>query len=248
MRLQPFIPADTEPLYAALTNLGVGCIPIYMAQIFSPAANTIFRILLVGFPLAAIGGLFAAYRIAYSPTGTRVGYPIDQPVAFSHQHHAGELGIDCRYCHTTVEKAAFAGMPPTETCMTCHSQVWTEAGLLEVVRQSLMQVRPIDWTRVHNVADYVYFDHSIHINKGVGCASCHGRVDEMPITWKNATLQMGWCIECHRHPENALRPRNEIFNLAWKPSGEQAALGRELAKQYHIRSEQELTDCTTCHR
>jgi Cytochrome c7 and related cytochrome c len=217
-----------------------------MAQIFSPGANTWFRTILAIGPLALVGGIFALYRFNYSSYATQVGVPIDQPIAFSHQHHVAGLGIDCRYCHTSVEKSAFAGMPSTETCMTCHSQIWTEAPLLQTVRQSLATNTPIRWSRVHQLADFVYFDHSIHIQKGIGCVSCHGHVDQMPITWKQETLQMGWCTECHRHPESAIRPKTEVFNLNWKPSGN--FQNQSLVQQAHLRSTQELTDCTTCHR
>src|SRR5258707_2000285 len=219
-----------------------------MPQIFSPGANTWFRMFLIAVPLLLGGAVMAIYRLNYSSYATQVGVPIDQPVAFSHQHHVAGLGVDCLYCHTSVEKSAFAGMPSTETCMTCHSQVWTEAPVLEVVRESLAISMPIRWTRVHQLADYVYFDHSIHVRKGIGCASCHGSVDQMPITWKQQTLQMGWCTECHRHPENALRPPAEIFNLNWKPMGNQQAQGLKLLEQAHLRSTQELTDCSACHR
>jgi Cytochrome c7 and related cytochrome c len=217
-----------------------------MPQIFSPGANTWFRTILVTAPLLMVVALFATYRLNYSSYATQVGVPVDQPVAFSHQHHVAGLGLDCRYCHTSVEKSAFAGMPSSATCMTCHSQVWTEAPILEVVRRSLVLSVPIHWTRVHQLADFVYFDHSIHIRKGIGCVSCHGRVDQMPITWKEQTLQMGWCTECHRHPEKALRPPAEVFNLNWKPTGDQQSSA--LLQQAHLRSTQELTDCTTCHR
>src|SRR6266699_5798577 len=190
-----------------------------MAQIFSPRANVHSRVVILGFVILVCGAGWVTSAIFWSPYTTYVKVPFDQPVPFSHQHHVAVLGLDCRYCHTSVEKSAFAGMPSTETCMTCHSQVWTEAPVLEVVRESLAISMPIHWTRVHQLADYVYFDHSIHVRKGIGCVSCHGSVDQMPITWKQQTLQMGWCVECHRHPEDALRPVAEVFNLNWKPAG-----------------------------
>jgi hypothetical protein len=216
-----------------------------MPQIFSPGANTWFRTILVALPLLVGGAVLAIYRLNYSSYATQVGVPIDQPVAFSHQHHVAGMGLDCRYCHVSVEKSAFAGMPSTQICMTCHSQIWTEAPVLEVVRQSLATSMPIRWTRVHQLADYVYFDHSIHLQKGIGCVNCHGSVDRMPITWKQQTLQMGWCIECHRHPGNAVRPVGKVFDLNWKPTDNQQ---RTLLERAHLRSTQELTDCTTCHR
>src|SRR5258707_5019916 len=216
---------------------------IAMPQIFSPGTNTVFRTALVLSPFLLVGSLFAIYRLNYSSWATQVGVPIDQPVPFSHEHHVAGLGIDCRYCHTSVEKSAFAGMPSTQSCMTCHSQIWSQAPILATVRESLAGNQPIRWTRVHQLADYVYFDHSIHIQKGVGCVSCHGRVDQMPITWRAHTLQMGWCLDCHRHNERALRPPSEVFNLNWKPSGSQNAEPARLAKEAGIRSVQEITDC-----
>ncbi len=219
-----------------------------MAQIFSQRANTWFRTILIAIPVALGGGGLAAFRLSYSDYATKVGVPIDQPVPFSHQHHVGGLGIDCRYCHTAVEKSAFAGIPSIHVCMTCHSQLWTEAPVLEPVRQSYASGMPLRWTRVHDVADYVYFDHSIHVAKGVGCAECHGPLDHMPITWKKETLQMGWCLECHRHPADHLRPPGEVFNLEWKPSDNRKQLGQTLVNEMHLKSQRELTDCTTCHR
>jgi hypothetical protein len=219
-----------------------------MPQIFSPGANTWFRVILVATPLLLGGSVVAIYRLNYSSYATQVGVPVDQPVAFSHQHHVDGLGIDCRYCHTSVEKAAFAGMPSTETCMTCHSQLWTEAPLLEPVRNSLATNTPLRWTRVHNLADFVYFDHSIHVRKGISCSSCHGRIEQMPLTRKEKTLQMGWCLDCHRHPEGSLRPPDQEFNLHWKPNGNQEELGRKLIQDQHILRPAELTDCTMCHR
>src|SRR5437660_2869412 len=138
----------------------------------------------------------------------------EQPVQLSHKHHVGDDGIDCRYCHTSVEKSAFAGVPPTETCMTCHSQIWTESPLLAPVRESYRTGRPIQWQRVHDLPDFVYFNHSIHIKKGIGCVSCHGRIDEMPITRKHQTLSMRWCLSCHRSPEKNMRPHEKVFDLA----------------------------------
>lgn len=159
-----------------------------MPQIFSPGANTWFRTTLVAVPLLVAGAVLAIYRLKYSSYAAQVGVPIDQPAAFSHQHHVAGLGLDCRYCHTSVEKSAFAGMPSIETCMTCHSRIWTEAPILDAVQESLALTMPIHWTRVHQLADYVYFDHSIHVRKGIGCVSCHGSIDQMPIIWKQQTL------------------------------------------------------------
>jgi hypothetical protein len=176
-------------------------------------------------------------------------------VPFSHEHHVGGLGIDCRYCHAQVEQSSFAGLPPTKTCMTCHSVLWTNAQILQPVRDSWISGQPIEWQRVHNLPGYAYFDHSIHVNKGIGCVTCHGRVDEMPIMYQENTLQMSWCLNCHRHPQDYIRPREEVFNLTYDPAhdparpGEtQATLGRKLVKEYHVLSTRHLQDCFTCHR
>jgi hypothetical protein len=169
----------------------------------------------------------------------------EQPVPFSHKHHVTDDGIDCRYCHTSVETSHFAGLPATEVCMSCHSQIWTNAAMLEPVRASWRTGESLQWTRVHDLPEFVYFNHSIHINKGIGCASCHGRVDKMPLMFKANTLYMNWCLECHRAPEKFVRPREEVFNMAYQAPSNQLELGQELVKKYHI---QKLTDCYTCHR
>ena len=184
--------------------------------------------------------------VFWSPYTTYVRIPQVQPVPFSHQHHVDGLGIDCRYCHASVETSHDAGLPPTETCMTCHSQLWTQAPLLEPIRRSLATNTPVKWTRVNDLPDFVYFDHSIHVHKGVGCATCHGQVDQMPLTWRENTLYMKWCHDCHRAPENQIRPRAEVFNMKWrKPDGE-AALGRELVAKYRVETDR-LTNCSVCH-
>ncbi|MDQ6912830.1 MAG: cytochrome c family protein, partial [Verrucomicrobiota bacterium] len=166
---------------------------------------------------------------------------------FSHQHHVAGLGIDCRYCHTSVEQSSFAGVPPTETCMTCHSQVWKDAPVLQPVRDSWQTGRPIKWTRVHDLPDYVYFNHSIHVAKGVGCATCHGQVNEMPLTWKTKQLYMRWCLDCHRQPENYLRPTNAVVDMKYNPPVNQRAYGQQLVRQNNVHTAG-LTDCYTCHR
>ena len=176
---------------------------------------------------------------------TEAGVAREQPVPFSHKHHAGELGIDCRYCHTSVERTASAGIPATQTCMNCHAQIWVDSPMLEPVRASYRTDTSIHWWRVHDLPDYVYFNHSIHVQKGVGCATCHGRVDQMNLTWQESSLQMEWCLDCHRHPERYVRPREEVFNMAWEPPSNQLEMGRELMRAYKIQS---LTDCYTCHR
>jgi hypothetical protein len=169
-----------------------------------------------------------------------------QPVPFSHKHHVSGLGLDCRYCHISVEYSANAGMPPTETCMTCHSQIWTNAAMLAPVRESLAEKKPLRWTRVYTLPDYVYFDHSIHIAKGVGCTECHGPIGDMPLTWKATTLYMSWCLACHRDPAPHLRPRDQVFNPHWKRTPATPS-GKALMAAYHIHPET-LSDCSVCHR
>jgi hypothetical protein len=188
-----------------------------MPQIFPKAANPISKIILLGLPIlfGSTGlGLAAFYRSSYA-TGMQEVVP--QPVAFSHAHHAGQLGIDCRYCHDTVERSHFAGIPPTKTCMNCHQQMWTGADLLEPVRDSWRTDMPIVWNRVHNMPHYAFFNHSIHVAKGVGCQSCHGNVDTMNLTYQSKTLLMEWCISCHREPEKNLRPKSEVTSMTWRP-------------------------------
>ena len=218
-----------------------------MPQIFQPRSNSLARLILIAVALVVIGFGLGLHAVYWSPYSTRVNVPVEQPVPFSHEHHAGGLGIDCRYCHTSVETSAFAGMPATETCMTCHSQLWTDAPMLAPVRQSLASGKPIEWRRVHDLPDFVYFDHSIHVNKGIGCSSCHGRVDKMPLTWQANTLYMKWCLDCHKEPEKFIRPRGEVFNMAWAAIPEQKERGRDLVENYHVRSAQ-LRDCSICHR
>ena len=161
---------------------------------------------------------------------------------FSHKHHAGELGIDCRYCHTSVEKSSFAGLPPTQTCMTCHSQIWTNAPMLEPVRASYRDNKSIAWTRVNALPDFVYFDHSIHVSKGVGCTTCHGPVAEMPLTWQANTLYMAWCLDCHREPEKFVRPKSKCLIRDYVTPSNQAELGAKLVKEYKIQQSDELFD------
>jgi hypothetical protein len=218
-----------------------------MPQIFSPAADTITRSVLVAALIVPILLVCLAYGIARSPYVTDQNVLVTQPVPFSHQHHVGQLGLDCRYCHTGVEKAAFAGLPPTETCMTCHSQIWTNAAMLAPIRESLASDRPIPWQRVHRLPDYVYFDHSIHVAKGVGCTTCHGAVDTMPLMVQAAPLTMGWCLDCHRNPAPHLRPKSMIFSTHWSPPEDQGEQGHKLLAQYGIKVDH-LTDCSVCHR
>jgi hypothetical protein len=214
-----------------------------MAQIFHRSANTISRVtifgavFIVGFILWVIGG------IVRSPYFTNQGIQREQPIPFSHQHHVAGLGIDCRYCHTSVETSSFAGVPPTQTCMNCHQQIWTSAEMLEPVRASFASNKPIRWSRVHRLPDFVHFNHSIHVNKGIGCASCHGRIDKMSLTYQASPLTMEWCLDCHRAPEKNIRPREEVFNMAYVAKN-QEEIGPKLVKQYNV---QKLTACSTCH-
>ncbi|HVT03535.1 MAG TPA: cytochrome c3 family protein [Thermoanaerobaculia bacterium] len=212
-------------------------------QIFHRSTNTVARASIFGALFFVGAALWVAAMVNRSPYVTKQGTVEPQPVPFSHQHHVSGLGIDCRYCHTSVETSTFAGIPPTSTCMNCHAQIWTNAELLEPVRASFRNGTPIRWTRVHNLPDYVHFNHSIHISKGVGCSSCHGRVDKMQLMYQFSPLSMEWCLTCHRNPEKYVRPKSEIFNMAWAPA-DQATLGPQLVKEYHVRS---VTNCSACH-
>ena len=217
-----------------------------MAQIFHPSTNTIAKLSIVGVLLAVPALSVAVYGFNMS-YGLNLRTPLEQPVPFSHKHHAGDDRIDCRYCHTSVEKSAFANIPPTHTCMTCHSQIWTDSPLLQPVRDSFRSGRPLVWARVHDLPDFVYFNHSIHIKKGISCVNCHGRVDEMPLTAKQHTLSMRWCLNCHRNPEKFIRPREQVFNLGWKPETDQEKMGQELVRKYHVLNKFQMTNCSTCH-
>jgi hypothetical protein len=219
-----------------------------MPQVFHPSANTVSRLTIYGSVVLLLAPVFLGYFVLRSPHQTSVGIIRSQPVPFSHEHHVRGLGIDCRYCHTTVESSSFAGLPPTHTCMTCHSQIWSTSPLLEPVRTSLAENQPLVWTRVHNLPDFVYFHHGIHIQKGIGCSSCHGHIERMPMMWKAEPLTMQWCLECHRHPERHLREKRQVFNIDWSPSEqEQLAVGRQLVKQNHVPVDR-ITNCSTCHR
>ena len=187
-----------------------------MPQIFDRSSNALARMSLVLTGLIVIALGVTLDQLQRSPWVTRQGQRPDQPVPFSHKHHVQGLGLQCQYCHTTVEKSSYAGIPPTRTCMNCHAQIWTNAQLLEPVRQSWYSGNSIPWTRVHDLPDYVFFNHEIHVNKGIGCESCHGRVDEMPLMYAQNTLQMEWCLDCHRNPAKNLRPTSEIYNMAWE--------------------------------
>lgn len=216
-----------------------------MPQLFRPYSNTLARASLLAAALLVVALAWAGFEYTQSSYATGVGVPIEQPIPFSHAHHVGGLGLDCRYCHTTVETSTFAGMPATQTCMTCHAYIWKDSPELAPVRDSFANHQPIDWKRVHDLPDYVYFDHRMHVSKGIGCVSCHGRVDKMPLTWKAESMRMSFCLDCHRAPEKHVRPPEAIFDMAWQPPPgfDPAAL----AKEYHLDSRR-MTDCSVCHR
>ncbi|MSR31038.1 MAG: cytochrome C [Gemmataceae bacterium] len=225
-----------------------------MPQVFPRYANVLTWVIIAGVFLAANIGGVAAMIFARSPYATHSQLMLTQPVQFSHAHHVNGLGIDCRYCHNSVEDSNYANIPPTKTCMNCHSQIWVGSKMLEPVRESFRTGKSLEWERIHRLSDFVYFDHSIHVTKGVGCASCHGRVDHMQAVYQKGTLLMEWCLDCHRAPERYLRPRDQVFNMDFKPEDlqqangkphTQATLGAELRKKYDIRS---LIECSTCHR
>ncbi|MEA2625931.1 MAG: hypothetical protein QOD06_1976 [Candidatus Binatota bacterium] len=216
-----------------------------MPQIFHRSTNTLARLSIFG-AIFVIGLLsWVGAEINRSSYVTQARVARRQPVPFSHRHHVGGIGIDCRYCHASVETSAVAGIPPTKTCMKCHSQIWADSPTLEPVRESFRSGKSLAWTRVHDLPDFVYFDHSIHVNKGVGCVTCHGRVDQMPLTWQENSLQMEWCLNCHRHPERYVRPRDKVFDMEWEPEEDPLALGLRLVRDYRI---QRLDSCSTCHR
>ena len=217
-------------------------------QLFAPGADAVFRLALMIVVMAVVGLFLVTAGLSTSSYVTHVGVAPDQPVPFSHKHHSGELGIDCRYCHQTVDHLASAGIPPTWTCMTCHSQIWKTAAMLEPVRASLRDEKPLVWTRVNRLPDYVYYNHSIHIAKGIGCSTCHGNMTEMQLTAKANAFEMSFCINCHRHPAAYVRPQTEIFNMAWTPPADQNEVGPALVKKYHIGGPEKLTDCSICHR
>jgi hypothetical protein len=216
-----------------------------MPQIFNRSTNTLSRLSIYGAVFFIVLAGYVLYAISKSPYFTEVNVARDQPVPFSHKHHVGELGIDCRYCHTSVEDSSFAGIPPTATCMTCHSQIWTNAPMLEPVRASYRSDRSIEWIRVNALPDFVYFNHGIHVSKGIGCTTCHGPIGDMPLTWRANTLQMTWCLGCHREPEQYVRPKEAVFSANYQPPDNQTTLGHRLVKEYKI---QKLTNCSTCHR
>ena len=221
-----------------------------MPQIFKSSANSFAKTSVVLAVLVIGGGLGAVYELAADSTyATRQGDAREQPIPFSHTHHVGSMGIECRYCHTGVENSQHAMVPPTKTCMNCHSQIWINSSTLEPVRESYRTNESIKWTKVHDLPDFVYFNHSIHVKKGVGCETCHGRVDRMPLMYQQYSLEMRWCVECHRAPEKFVRPRQFITKMGYEPEIDakqsQEELGPKLVKEYNI---QKLETCWTCHR
>lgn len=219
-----------------------------MAQLFHRSANNIAKASIL--ILIVLGGVvgYVYTQVARSSYLTGRYLEKQQPVQFSHKHHVGDDGIDCRYCHTAVETSSSAGMPPTQTCMNCHSQIWADSPYLEPVRASYRENKPIEWLRVHDLPEYAYFNHSIHVNKGVGCSSCHGDVANMPAVYQDNTLQMEWCLSCHREPEKFLRPKEEIFNTKWDVNNLTDAERLQLKADYRIRTKEMMTSCSTCHR
>ena len=206
--------------------------------------NVIARVGIFGAIFLVASVLSGLWGWVRSPYMTEVGVPKPQPIPFSHAHHVGDLGIDCRYCHTGVEKEAFAGIPATEVCMNCHSQLWRDQEMLEPLLVSLRTDTPIEWSRVHDAPDYVYFHHGIHVTKGIACETCHGRVDKMPLTWRQNTLHMQWCMECHRDPVKNVRPPEDVFLMGWKPN-DKTPSSAQLVADSHIQSQ---TNCSVCHR
>lgn len=217
-----------------------------MQQLFPPSANTLAIVVIASLGLGSIAVAWTLVQVDLSSYWTRVGVPIDQSVPFSHEHHVSGLGIDCRYCHTTAATSPFAGIPPTETCMTCHSQVWADAPMLRAVRESFATGRPLAWNRVNNIPDFVYFDHSVHVKAGVSCMECHGRVDEMPLVWRQHAFHMSWCLDCHRDPGPRLSARHDVFAMPAAQAPDHAT-ATQWIRERGIRT-QHLADCTACHR
>ena len=219
-----------------------------MPQIFHHSTNFLARLTIFGAIFILVGALWVVAAINRSSWNTGAFVEREQPVQFSHKHHSGDDGIDCRYCHTSVETSASAGMPSTQVCMNCHTQIWADSPYLEPVRESYRTGKPIEWTRVHDMPDYVYFNHSIHVNKGVGCSTCHGNVSQMPLMFQASSLQMEWCLSCHRQPQNFVREQKDIYKMDWQPPVNQAEVGAELVKRNKIPDSFILTSCSTCHR
>jgi hypothetical protein len=216
-----------------------------VAALFQRSANGYLRTTLGFAALVLVGCPCALWIYVRTPYVTGETYGADQPVNFDHRHHTRDEGIDCLYCHYTAERSPYAGIPPTSTCMGCHNQIWNDDIQIEPLRRSYWSNEAIAWNRVHDLPDFVYFDHSIHVNNGVGCVTCHGRVDEMPRVFQAKPLTMGWCLECHRDPNPFLRPLDEITNMEWDPQGDQWLIGADLAQEFDV---ERPTHCTVCHR
>jgi ferredoxin len=219
-----------------------------MAQLFTPGADALYRLALMTGVACLVGLPVLAAGIVRSNYVTGVGVAPAQPLPFSHKHHSGELGIQCRYCHTTVDREATAGIPPTHTCMTCHSQIWTGSEMLKPVRDSYAQDKPLEWKRLNKLPQYVYYNHSVHVTKGIGCSTCHGDVTAMQMTYRANAFEMQFCLDCHRAPEKYVRTPDQVWNMTWTPPSDQATLGPKLVAQYHIRGGERLTECGICHR
>jgi hypothetical protein len=217
-----------------------------MSQVFSSRFTLVLRVASI-FTLGVIVAAIIVYRVNARGDAPQDD-PIEQPIPFSHKHHVRDDGIDCRYCHTSVETSAFAGIPPLATCMTCHSILFNDAPMLAPLREAFAGGKTLEWNRVHDLPDFVYFNHAVHVAKGVGCSTCHGQIDQMPLTRRVASLYMQWCLDCHRNPERVLRPHDQVFNIDWQPPPDQLARGAALRREYGLRSTRELTDCSTCHR
>jgi hypothetical protein len=216
-----------------------------MASLFRPKHNTLAKLSLLVVAGGAAGGVGGLLFYVRSPVARGMQDPVEQPIQFDHRHHTRDEGIDCRFCHSTVDRSPHAGIPSTQLCLNCHSQIWNQSPLLDPVRRSFIEGQPLEWKKVNDVPDFVYFNHSIHVNKGVGCVTCHGRIDQMAAVEKAQPLTMSWCLDCHRNPEKNIRPVEEVTNMAWRPEGDPAEAGKQYAElnQVHTR-----TSCTTCHR
>ncbi len=219
-----------------------------MSQVFPKSANAWSKASVLAIVFVLLGLGWVVLTLQRSDFVTTANRFVEQPIQFSHQHHAGGIGIDCRYCHTAVEVSPSAGIPPTKTCINCHSQIWSTSPYLEPVRASFRDDKPLQWVRVHDLPDFVYFNHSIHVTKGVGCETCHGRVDKMPLMIQKSSLQMEWCINCHRDPAQFVRPRDQVTVMGYQPAIAQAELGPRLVKEYKIAGLEHMTSCSVCHR
>jgi hypothetical protein len=216
-----------------------------MAARFTPTSNVIFWLLLLLVGIGATATVAVPMIYVRLPAATGQGHAPQQPIPFDHRHHASRDQIDCLYCHDQAETEAKANIPTTERCMGCHQQIWSQSPMLAPVRESYTTGKPIVWQRVNQLPDFVYFNHAIHVHKGIGCVTCHGRVDQMARVVQEPPLLMSWCVDCHRSPERHVRPRDRVTQMDWQPSGSAEVLGAQLAREYHVLH---LTTCTTCHR